>query len=86
MQTKRTESPGAKQKSRLAGSSQGEKLKKGKKSTHRENDNQLRLTGRTIIEGSQEQSIFTNGQNSTVTPMRAGPVYQHVDQSAEHTL
>jgi len=52
---KRTESPGAKQKSRLAGSSQGEKLKKaGKKVTHRENDNQLRLTGRTIIEGSQE--------------------------------
>jgi len=54
-QTKRTESPGVKQKSRLAGSSQGEKLKKaGKKVTHRENDNQLRLTGRTIIEGSQE--------------------------------
>lgn len=58
--------------------SETKKSIKNKKGTNRVDDNQLRLTGRTIIEG-KEQSLFGIGGKS-ITPVR-GPIYQHMDPS-----
>ena len=49
-------------------------MKKGKKAE----ENQLRLTGRTIIEGGKEQTVFGGIGGKSITPVR-GPIYQHMD-------
>lgn len=56
-----------------------------KKPKPRESNNQLRLTGRNIIENPVKESQQNFIQGKSATPIR-GPIYQHVDPTpkADH--
>ncbi len=60
--------------------------KRNKSTANRVPENQLRLTGRNIVENNKDLappvSIYVSGITKNINPVKGGQVYQHMDQYA----